>query len=116
MEHTEVSFFSDGDRIAGYLYTPQDWKPGDAPRPGGCGVQTIAGGETDRADGRKQEHIRQNQARHRRLPRESPPKKACASRSEARPQRKAGRKGKPFRLRRQSLDASQNHKRKQSAR
>ncbi|MEI7466243.1 MAG: alpha/beta fold hydrolase, partial [Burkholderiales bacterium] len=34
MEHTEVSFFSDGDRIAGYLYTPQDWKPGDAPRPG----------------------------------------------------------------------------------
>jgi pimeloyl-ACP methyl ester carboxylesterase len=34
MEHTEVSFYSDGDRIAGYLYTPADWKPGDAPRPG----------------------------------------------------------------------------------
>ena len=34
MEHTEVSFFSDGDRIAGYLYTPDDWKPGDARRPG----------------------------------------------------------------------------------
>ena len=34
MEHNEVSFFSDGDRIAGYLYTPEDWKPGDTPRPG----------------------------------------------------------------------------------
>lgn len=34
MGMTEVTFHSDGDRIAGYLYAPDDWKPGDAARPG----------------------------------------------------------------------------------
>ena len=28
-----VFFYSDGDRIAGYLHSPGDWKEGDAPRP-----------------------------------------------------------------------------------
>jgi dipeptidyl aminopeptidase/acylaminoacyl peptidase len=30
----EVSFFSDGLKIAAHLYTPADWQPGDPPRPG----------------------------------------------------------------------------------
>lgn len=34
MGMTEVTFHSDGDRIAGYLYAPDDWKPGDTARPG----------------------------------------------------------------------------------
>jgi len=34
MGMTEVTFHSDGDRIAGYLYAPADWAPGDAARPG----------------------------------------------------------------------------------
>ena len=33
MNPSEVFFYSDGARIAGYLFTPDDWKPGDAPRP-----------------------------------------------------------------------------------
>jgi dipeptidyl aminopeptidase/acylaminoacyl peptidase len=34
MNPAEVSFYSDGDKIAGYLFTPEDWKAGDPPRPG----------------------------------------------------------------------------------
>jgi pimeloyl-ACP methyl ester carboxylesterase len=34
MTATSVSFYSDGDRIAGYLHTPEGWRQGDAPRPG----------------------------------------------------------------------------------
>ena len=34
MNPAEVTFYSDGLKIAGYLYSPDDWKPGDAPRPG----------------------------------------------------------------------------------
>ena len=34
MNLSEVFFYSDGVRIAGYLYTPDGWKPGDASRPG----------------------------------------------------------------------------------
>ncbi len=34
MNPTEVTFFSDSDKIAGYLFTPEDWKAGDPPRPG----------------------------------------------------------------------------------
>ena len=34
MADSEVSFFSDGLRIAGYLHQPPDWKDGDPPRPG----------------------------------------------------------------------------------
>ena len=34
MNPTEVTFYSDGLKIAGYLYAPADWKAGDAPRPG----------------------------------------------------------------------------------
>lgn len=34
MGMTEVTFHSDGDRIAGYLYSPDDWTPGDTARPG----------------------------------------------------------------------------------
>ena len=33
MISSDVFFYSDGVRIAGYLYTPDDWKSGDAPRP-----------------------------------------------------------------------------------
>ena len=33
MNPAEVTFYSDGLKIAGYLYSPDDWKPGDAPRP-----------------------------------------------------------------------------------
>ena len=32
MSPAEVTFYSDGLKIAGYLYSPDDWKPGDAPR------------------------------------------------------------------------------------
>lgn len=31
--HEDVTYFSDGLRIAAYLYRPKDWKPGDPPRP-----------------------------------------------------------------------------------
>ena len=34
MANTDVSFYSDGLKIAGYLCAPDDWGPGDAPRPG----------------------------------------------------------------------------------
>lgn len=34
MNPTEVSFYSDSHRITGYLFTPEDWKTGDPPRPG----------------------------------------------------------------------------------
>ncbi len=34
MADSEVSFFSDGLRIAGYLHQPDDWRPDDPPRPG----------------------------------------------------------------------------------
>ena len=34
MNPSEVTFYSDGDKIAGYLFTPDDWKAGDPPRPG----------------------------------------------------------------------------------
>jgi pimeloyl-ACP methyl ester carboxylesterase len=30
----EVEYYSDGRKIAGFLYRPKDWKPGDAARPG----------------------------------------------------------------------------------
>ena len=30
----EVEYYSDGKKIAGFLYRPKDWKPGDAARPG----------------------------------------------------------------------------------
>ena len=30
----EVSFHSNGLKIAAWLYRPKDWKPGDPPRPG----------------------------------------------------------------------------------
>ena len=29
----EVEYYSDDKRIAGFLYRPKDWKPGDAARP-----------------------------------------------------------------------------------
>lgn len=31
---TDISFYSEGLKIAGYLYTPDGWKPEDPPRPG----------------------------------------------------------------------------------
>ena len=34
MNPSEVTFYSDSDKIAGYLFTPGDWKAGDPPRPG----------------------------------------------------------------------------------
>ena len=34
MNPSEVTFYSDSDQIAGYLFTPADWKAGDPPRPG----------------------------------------------------------------------------------
>jgi pimeloyl-ACP methyl ester carboxylesterase len=34
MALSDVTFYSDGLRIAGYLATPEGWKPGDQPRPG----------------------------------------------------------------------------------
>jgi len=34
MNPSEVTFYSDSDKIAGYLFTPNDWKAGDPPRPG----------------------------------------------------------------------------------
>jgi pimeloyl-ACP methyl ester carboxylesterase len=34
MALSNLTFYSDGLRIAGYLGTPDDWRPGDAPRPG----------------------------------------------------------------------------------
>ncbi len=34
MNPSEVTFHSDSLKIAGYLYTPADWKTGDASRPG----------------------------------------------------------------------------------
>ena len=34
MNPANVFFYSDGARIAGYLFTPENWKPDDAPRPG----------------------------------------------------------------------------------
>ena len=34
MNPREVTFHSDSDKIAGYLFTPNDWKAGDPPRPG----------------------------------------------------------------------------------
>ena len=34
MNPSEVTFHSDSDKIAGYLFTPNDWKAGDPPRPG----------------------------------------------------------------------------------
>jgi pimeloyl-ACP methyl ester carboxylesterase len=40
MNARNVSFYSDGDRIAGYLHTPADWKEGDAPR---AGIVVLAG-------------------------------------------------------------------------
>jgi len=30
----EVEYYSDGKKIAGFLYRPKDWRPGDPPRPG----------------------------------------------------------------------------------
>ena len=33
MDASAVFFYSDGERIAGYLHTPDGWKPGDARRP-----------------------------------------------------------------------------------
>jgi len=29
----EVFYYSDGLKISAYLYIPDDWKPGDRPRP-----------------------------------------------------------------------------------
>ena len=38
MEHEqvwdEVTYYSDGKKIAAFLYRPKDWQPGDPPRPG----------------------------------------------------------------------------------
>ena len=34
MATSDVFFYSEGARIAGYLCAPDDWKPGDPPRPG----------------------------------------------------------------------------------
>jgi pimeloyl-ACP methyl ester carboxylesterase len=34
MNTSDVWFYSEGLRIAGYLFRPDDWQPGDAPRPG----------------------------------------------------------------------------------
>ena len=34
MEMQESIFYSDGLKIAGYLYAPSDWKEGDPLRPG----------------------------------------------------------------------------------
>jgi len=34
MNPTEITFHSDGIRLAGYLCAPADWRPGDPPRPG----------------------------------------------------------------------------------
>lgn len=34
MNPSEVTFYSDSNKIAGYLFTPADWKAGDPPRPG----------------------------------------------------------------------------------
>ena len=34
MNPSEVTFYSDSDKIAGYLFTPNDWKAGAPPRPG----------------------------------------------------------------------------------
>ena len=32
--HEDIAYFSDGLKIAAHLYRPDDWKPGDPPRPG----------------------------------------------------------------------------------
>ena len=40
MKYDSVNFYSDGLRLAGYLYTPPDWLVGDAPRPA---ILVIAG-------------------------------------------------------------------------
>lgn len=40
MNPENVFFYSDGARIAGYLFTPENWKPGGTPRPG---VLVLAG-------------------------------------------------------------------------
>jgi len=34
MNTSDVWFYSEGLRIAGYLFRPDDWQPGDPPRPG----------------------------------------------------------------------------------
>ena len=34
MNPTDVTFYSDGDKIAGYLFAPEGWKAGDPARPG----------------------------------------------------------------------------------
>jgi pimeloyl-ACP methyl ester carboxylesterase len=34
MKPSDVWFYSEGLRIAGYLFSPDDWQPGDPPRPG----------------------------------------------------------------------------------
>lgn len=39
----EVEFYSDGKRIAAYVYRPQDWKPGDPPRPAICVLHGYSG-------------------------------------------------------------------------
>jgi dipeptidyl aminopeptidase/acylaminoacyl peptidase len=45
----EVTFYSNGLRIAAYLYRPKDWHPGDPPRPaivilhGYTGMKTVYG-------------------------------------------------------------------------
>ncbi len=31
--YTEITFYSDGLKIAAYLYAPRDWRPGEPPRP-----------------------------------------------------------------------------------
>jgi cephalosporin-C deacetylase-like acetyl esterase len=33
MSSSDVFFYSDGERIVGYLHAPDAWKPGDALRP-----------------------------------------------------------------------------------
>ena len=30
---TDITYYSDGLKIAAHLYTPEDWQPGDPPRP-----------------------------------------------------------------------------------
>ena len=32
--HEDIAYYSDGLEIAAHLYRPDDWKPGDPPRPG----------------------------------------------------------------------------------
>ena len=38
----EVEYYSDGKKIAGFLYRPKEWTPGDPPRPASSCCTAIA--------------------------------------------------------------------------